>query len=66
MLGFSTMTVLQLTSAVKQFMAQKPITEIEHPPYSHDFTSNDFLLFLNMKCALEGRIFKDSEDQKKM
>jgi hypothetical protein len=24
------------------------------------------LLFLNMKCALEGRIFKDSEDQKKM
>jgi hypothetical protein len=34
-IGFSTMTVLHLTRhPVKQFLAQKSVTEIEHPPYS--------------------------------
>jgi hypothetical protein len=32
--GFSTMTMFQLN--VKQFLAQKSITEMEHPPYSSD------------------------------
>jgi histone-lysine N-methyltransferase SETMAR len=30
--------------SVKQFMAQKSITEMEHPPYSPDLAPNDFWL----------------------
>jgi hypothetical protein len=31
--------------SVKQFLAQKSITEMEHPPYSLDKAPNDFWLF---------------------
>jgi hypothetical protein len=45
-IGFSTMTMLQLTShSVKQFLAQKSFIEMEHPPCSPDFASYDFWLF---------------------
>jgi histone-lysine N-methyltransferase SETMAR len=30
------------TLSIKQFMAQKSITEMEHPPYSPDLALNDF------------------------
>jgi hypothetical protein len=40
--------------SVKQFLAQKSITEMEHPPSSPDLAPNDFWLFLKMKCALKG------------
>jgi len=51
--GFSTVTMLQLT---RQFMAQKPITEMEHPTNSLDFTSNDFWLLQKHKVCLKGTI----------
>jgi hypothetical protein len=44
MTGFSTMTMLQLT-AVKQFLAQKSITEMEHPTCSPDLALNDIWPF---------------------
>jgi hypothetical protein len=31
--------------SVKQFLAQKSITEMEHPPCSSDLVPNDFWLF---------------------
>jgi hypothetical protein len=31
--------------AVKQFLAQKSITEMEHPSYAPDLAPNDFWLF---------------------
>jgi hypothetical protein len=40
--------------AVKQFLAQKSITEMEHPPYSPDLTHGDFWLFPKIKPALKG------------
>jgi hypothetical protein len=43
--------------AVKQFLAQKSITEMEYPPYSPDLALNDFWLFPKIKSALKGRIF---------
>jgi hypothetical protein len=52
--------------ALKQFLAQKLITEMEHPSYSPDLAPNDFWLFINMKSALMGRRFQDSEDNQKM
>jgi hypothetical protein len=51
-IGFSTMTILQLTRhSVKQFLAQKWITEMEHPPCFPNLALNDFLLFQKVNCA---------------
>jgi len=48
------MTMLQ------QFLAQKFITEMEHPPYSPYLASNDFWLFPKIKSALKGQRFQDT------
>jgi hypothetical protein len=45
-----------------QFLAQKLITEMEYLPYSPCLISNDLWLFLEIKSALNGRIFQDIED----
>jgi hypothetical protein len=47
--------------SVKQFLAQKLITEMEHPSYSPDLAQNDFWLFLKIKYVLKGRRFQDNE-----
>jgi hypothetical protein len=40
---------------------------MEHPPHSPDLTPNDLWLFPNIKSALKGRRFPDTEDiQKKL
>jgi hypothetical protein len=48
--------------AVKQFLAQKSITEMEHPPYFPDLTQNGFCLFLKLNCALKELKLQDIED----
>jgi hypothetical protein len=40
--------------SVKQFLAHKLITEMEHSPYSPDLALNDFWLFPKIKPALKG------------
>jgi hypothetical protein len=40
--------------SVKQFLAQKSITEMKHPPCSLDVAPYDFLLFTEIKSALKG------------
>jgi histone-lysine N-methyltransferase SETMAR len=35
---------------VKHFLAQKSITELEHPPFSPDLSPNDFWLFPKIVC----------------
>jgi histone-lysine N-methyltransferase SETMAR len=52
--------------SLKQFLAQKSMAEVEHPPSSPDLSPNDFRLFSGIKSALKGRIFQDTEDIKKM
>jgi hypothetical protein len=42
-----------------QFLAQKSITETEHPSCSPDLAPNDFWLFPKIKSALNGRRFQD-------
>jgi hypothetical protein len=44
--------------AVKQFLAQKSIPEIEHSPYSPDLAPNKFWMFPKIKSALEGQRFR--------
>jgi hypothetical protein len=48
--------------SVKEFLAQKSITEMEQPFHSLDMTQYDFWLFPTIKSALKGRRFQDTED----
>jgi hypothetical protein len=45
----------------EQFVAQKSVTEMEHPPYSLDLAPNDFLLLPEIKSTFRGRRFQDIE-----
>ena len=44
---------------VREFLATKQITVLEHPAYSPDLASSDFFLFPKIKGILEGRHFDD-------
>jgi hypothetical protein len=61
MIGFFTMTMLQLTRCS---LAQKSMTEMEHPPCSPDLAPNDFWPFPKVKSAFKGLIFQDNDDIK--
>jgi len=43
--------------SVKQFLANKNISVLEHPPYSPDLASCDFYLFPKIKSVLKGTHF---------
>ena len=43
-------------------LATKQITVLEHPTYSPDLASSDFLLFPKIKQILKGRHFDDIDD----
>jgi hypothetical protein len=49
---------------MKQFLAQKCTTKVEHSSCSPDMTLNDFLLFPKIKSALKGQRFQDIVDRK--
>jgi histone-lysine N-methyltransferase SETMAR len=55
----------QKALSVTQFLAQKLITEMEHPPCSPNLAPNDFWLFPEIKCALKIWRFQDIEDIQK-
>ena len=48
--------------SMREFLATKQITVLEHPAYSPDLASNDFFLFLKIKEILKGRHFDDIDD----
>jgi hypothetical protein len=52
--------------SVKLFLAQKSVTEMEHPPCFPDLALNDFWLFSKIKSALKGRRFQNTENIKKL
>jgi transposase len=45
--------------SVREFLASKQITVLEHPPYSPDLAPNNFFLFLKIKEILKERHFDD-------
>jgi hypothetical protein len=47
---------------VREFLATKQITVLEHPAYSPDLALSDFLLFPKIKEILKGRNFDDVND----
>jgi hypothetical protein len=50
---------------VKQFLAEKQIAVLEHPPYSPDLAPCDFFLFLKVKSVLKGTRFASVTEVKK-
>jgi hypothetical protein len=46
---------------VREFLACKQITVLEHPQYSPDVTSSDFLLFLKIQEIWKGRHFDGTD-----
>ena len=48
--------------SLREFLATKQITVLEHPSYSPDLAPNDFLLFPKIKEILKGRYFDDIDD----
>jgi len=50
------------TLSVREFLATKQITVLEHPAYSPDLAPSDFFLFLKIKEILKGRRFDDTDD----
>jgi histone-lysine N-methyltransferase SETMAR len=47
---------------VREFLASKQITVLEHPPYSPDLAPNDLFLFPKIKEIFKGRHFVDIDD----
>jgi histone-lysine N-methyltransferase SETMAR len=47
---------------VREFLASKQITVLEHPPYSPDLSPSDCFLFPKIKVVLKGRHFDDIVD----
>jgi hypothetical protein len=48
--------------SVREFLASKQITVLEHPLYSPDVAPSDFILFTKIKEILKGRHFDDIDD----
>jgi len=47
---------------VREFLATKQITVLEHPAYSPDPTPNEYFLFPKIKETLKERHFDDIDD----
>jgi len=50
------------TLSVREFLATRQITVLEHPAYSPDLAPNEFFLFPKIKEILKGRRFDDIDD----
>jgi transposase len=47
---------------VREFLAKKPITKMDNPPYSPELAPCNFWLFPKLKNALKGQKFADLSD----
>jgi hypothetical protein len=47
---------------MREFLASKLITVLEHPPYSPDLAPRHFFLCPNIKKISKGRYFDDTDD----
>jgi len=50
---------------VKQFLAQRNVTVLDHSPYSPDFAPTDYFLFRKVKSHLKGGLFDSISDIQK-
>jgi len=52
-------------TVVKQFLAQRKVTVLDHPMYSPDLAPADYFLFPKVKSHLKGRLFDSILDIQK-
>jgi len=50
---------------VKQFLAQRKVTVLDHPPYLPDLAPTDYRLFRKVKSHLKGRLLDSISDIQK-
>jgi len=50
---------------VKQFLAQRKVTVLDHPPYLSELAHADYFLFPKVKSHLKGRLFDSISDIQK-
>ena len=50
---------------VKQFLAQRKVTVLDHPPYSPELTPANYFLFQKVKFHLKERLFDSISDIQK-
>ena len=50
---------------VKQFLPQRKVTVLDHPPFSPDLAPADYFLFPKVKSHLKGRLFDSISDIQK-
>jgi hypothetical protein len=50
------------TVSVREFLASKQISVLDHPPYSLDLAPNNFFLFPKINEILKGRYLYDFDD----
>ena len=50
--------------SVRQFLATKQVTILDHPPYSPDLAPCDYFLFPKLKGTIKGTRFEGVEDIK--
>jgi histone-lysine N-methyltransferase SETMAR len=51
-----------MAESVREFVATKQVSVLEHPAYSPDLAHSEFFLFLKIKEMLEGRHVDDIDD----
>ena len=51
--------------SIRQFLAERNVTVLDHPPYSPDLAPCDFFLFPKLKEVIKGACFPDMEAIKK-
>ena len=60
--SFSFVTPAHRSVLVKNFLAKKNVTKLEHPPYSPDLAAADFYCSLSTEITRKGRHFCDATD----
>ena len=55
-------TLSHNTAIVKQFLAQRKVTVLDHPPYLPDLAPADYFLFSKVKSHLKGHLFNSISD----
>jgi histone-lysine N-methyltransferase SETMAR len=53
-------------TVVKQFLSQRKVTVLDHPPYSPDLAPANYFLFPKVKSHLKGRLFDSISDIQKL
>jgi histone-lysine N-methyltransferase SETMAR len=53
------------STIVKQFLAQRKVTVLDHPPYSPDLAPADYFLFRKVKSQMKGCLFNSISDIQK-